>query len=341
MIRRWLIVVLLINAVIDIGGAQAESSCEDREGRKASLYQTYIAGSVFEALEGYEALADCPDLGADERISLYLRLARVHDRIGLHWNTRPVLESWEYISRAEALAGEASAAGHAQVDLELANYYYRAETPEDGYPRAFEYAKSALKAYEGLGDFQGQADAVHRMGLLHMQMRELVKAREYFDLSLKLENSSSDPRSWMLSDYERHVGFVLQMSGRQIEAIPYFERSFDIRRGNGFADAAMYAATSLARILVDNDRTGDARQYIDYALQVAKRIDSPEGFIRAGLVQADVYLAKERWDVAGETLERILRIAKGINRASVIERVETQLEQIAHLRTSQTSSHEH
>ncbi len=133
------------------------------------------------------------------------------------------------------------------------------------------------------------ADVVHLSGLLHLQRRELDEAQKYFEHSFELEMQTESPRPVMLADYERHVGYVQQLSGDWAAAIESFERSFSIRRANGLRDQAMFAAISLGRALVAADRAAEAEAPLDFALTTAAELDSAEGRARTVVVLRDMF----------------------------------------------------
>ena len=213
-------------------------------------------------------------------LELHLELARIHDRIGLHNNTRPVAAALLHIEQAAALAPELDDRAQADVDLAFAEYFYRAEMSERKFSSATQHAEKALAAFEILKNFHGQADAVHRLGLIHLQQRKLDAAYELFEESLRLDRIAGE-RPLLRADYERHVGFVYALREDYETALPYFERSLQFRLGAGFFDPAMFAAISVGSALIELDRGDEARPYLEYALQLAENLDSEAGRTRA------------------------------------------------------------
>ena len=262
--------------------------CQSVDELLASVDRDFRAGQLEVAISKADLGLSCSNATVDQRVTLYLKLSGIHDRIGLHTNTRPVAAALKSIESAFSLADRASPATHATIDLAKARYHYRAESSDSNYPLAREYCLAALSQFEDLADFRGQADAVHLIGLFHLQRRELPEAQRYFDRSLRLEMQAGAPRPVFLADYERHTGYVQQWSGDLSSAIGSFERSFDIRRKNGLIDQSMFAAISLGRVLVDANRAADAEAPLEYALQVAEQLNSTEGRARAERVLGDM-----------------------------------------------------
>lgn len=302
--------------------------CEDVAATLEEIRAISRAGRLADALTLSDEALACDELSIDERVSIHLRRASIHDRIGLHWNRRPVPESQAELDRASSLWDSASDSTRAHIELAWANWWYRAEMADRQFERSEMYARQALRRFTDLADLHGQADAVHRLGLIAFQRRELDEAREAFDRSLALEQAGGAPRPVMLGDYERHMGLVLEVSGEIAAAIPYYERSLAIRRDNGLDDQAMFAATILGAAYVRADRPAEAEAPARYAMEMADLIDSPEGWMRAGLVLGDMYAQLRNRDEARAVYEPTLMMARSIDRTSVIERVSTALAQL-------------
>lgn len=212
-------------------------------------------------------------------VALHLELARIHDRIGLHNNTRPVAEALRQIEAAEALTSPLNKHARAQVDLAYAEYYYRAEMADRDFDKATRYAGVALAAFQELEDYHGQADAVHRFGLISLQKRELDEALGLFEQSLHLDRTAGE-RPLLRADYERHVGYVHALREEYEVALPFFKRSLDVRQQAGADDPAMFAAISLASVLVELDRDEEAVPHLEHAQATAAAIDSATGRAR-------------------------------------------------------------
>lgn len=251
---------------------------------------------------------------------LHLKLSGIYDRTGLHNNSRPVKAALWSIEAASELADQTSLVSQAAINLARARFYYRSEEPDSDYPTSRRFARAALVLFEELGDVQGQADIVHLTGLFHLQRQELDKAQTYFDHSLELEIQSGAARPIMLADYERHMGFVYQMSGDLKQAIKKFERSFVIRRDNGLTDQAMFAAASLGRALISDNRAEEAEAPLSFALNTADALDSPEGRARAGLALGQMHEQLGNREAAIKAYEVSLAASKEIDRTPIIER---------------------
>jgi len=164
------------------------------------------------------------DVSPDQRIEQHLEMARIQDRMGLHYNTRPV------------------------------------------------------------------ADAVHLLGLMKFHRKKLDLAEALFEESLRLDILAGE-RVFFRGEYERHVGYIAYQRGDFESAVRHFERSLEARIEAGAIDASMFAAISLASVLIESGHPDEAKPHLDYALAIAQEMDSPVGLKR-------VNEAMERWSAA-------------------------------------------
>lgn len=280
------------------------------------------------AISGADYALSCSNASIEEQVILHLKLSGIYDRKGLHNNSRPVKAALKSIESASELADQANLASQAAINLAKARFYYRSEDPANDYPTSRKFARTALMLFEELGDLHGQADIVHLTGLFHLQRRELSEAQAYFERSLELEVQSGAARPIMLADYERHMGFVYQLSDDLKQAIQKFERSFVIRRDNGLTDQAMFAAASLGRALVFDNRAEEAEAPLEFALNTAEALDSPEGRARAGLALGQMHEQLGSREAAITAFEATLAAAKEIDRTSIIERAGAALDRL-------------
>jgi tetratricopeptide (TPR) repeat protein len=217
----------------------------------------------------------------------------------------------------------------ARVLLAKAEYFYRAEMGDRAFVRATEHAEAAMRYFETLGDFHGQADAVHRLGLIELQRRELQPARVLFDRSLELDEQGG-ARNMLRGDYERHVGFLYRLAGDPDSAVPYFERSLHFRREGGLIDQAMFASETYASALVDAGHAEDAKEPALYALMLAEKFDSPVGKSRIGLALGKMYESLGDRAAAAEAYDMTLRVASAVEYDSVVRRAKEALDAMGH-----------
>ena len=260
-------------------------------------------------------------------IEYHLELARLYDRIGLHNNSRPVTGALENVDAAASLANPADTAALAEIELARAEFYYRAEMSEREFPEAFSFSRSANEQFQKLDDKHGEAEATHRLGLIHMQRNELDDAQIFFDRSLELDQAGGE-RVYFRGEYERHVGYVHYLRGDVETAVPYFERSLAARIEAGMTDASMFAAITLAEALVRIDRVEAAKPHSLYAIGIAGQLDSPAGMARAMPTLGQVYETEGDLDAAREAYESALGIAEDIGYDGTADRMKSALQRI-------------
>ncbi len=254
-----------------------QAICGDHQDKITAITKTHLKGDLDEAITLIEEALNCPDLPTHQAIDYHLILATIYDRKGLHNHSRPHPETLRNIELAVSRLEGSESRSHAQVNLSYAEFYYRAEMQNRKFTKASEYALAAIAGFEKVDDLFGQSDAVHALGLIHLQRNELDEARKYFDRSLALEELTLAPRARILADYERHIGFIESRSDHKEEALIHFQKSFEIRRDSGIDDAALFAGQTLASTLLELGKTKEALAPISYSVRVSERIQSHYG----------------------------------------------------------------
>ena len=307
--------------------ATSPTPCDDPNATLDRIRSLRLSGALAEAQTLAHDTLSCDGLEAERGVAVHLELARILDRFGLHRNTRPVSQALEQIHAAAALVPNPGPDLEAALELARADYYYRAEMSEREFSTAIGHAEAAIRLFQQVGDRHGEAEAVHRLGLIHFQRRELETARQLFDRSLELDDAGGS-RVFFLGEYHRHVAFVHLLSDDVPGAIPLFEKSLQNRKDAGAVDASLFAAVSLASALVTVGRSHEARAPLLYALMIAEAIDSPAGQTRATRVLGRMYEALEQPRSAEHAYELTRRTAQAIGYASIAGEAEEALERI-------------
>ncbi len=302
--------------------ASAQATPEVEAIRSARL-----RGALDEARHMAERGLAEPDLQPADRVALHLELARIHDRYGLHHNTRPVAAAMEHVEAAAREPGADATDLLAAIELARAEMMYRAEMNARQFPSATEHARRAVELYRRLGDRYGEAEAVHRLGLIELQRRNLGAARLLFEESRELDIAGGE-RPFFQGEYERHIAFVELFEEDVDAAIPHLQRSLDLRRRSGAIDASMFAANTLASALVTAGRAGEARQPLSYAMTVAESLASPVGRARNGLVAGRLYAALGDTDAAVLAFEQVVQLADSLGAQSLGAAAEAELDML-------------
>jgi len=303
------------------------SDAETESEELTSILQLRLAGKLDEARSQAIAGLDRPDLTPRDEVALRLELAKIYDRVGLHTNTRPVHAALQEIERAESLAVDTDAATRGAVMRASAAYYYRAEMSDRIFAEASQQAQLAIALLEEAGDTRELSEAVHLLGLIHMQKGDLELARELFDQSLALDESVG-VRAWMLGEYHRHVAFVFVLSGDWDSAVPHFEKSLRFRKEAGAIDASLFAAISLGRALIRTGSPEAAAPFLEYAIEIAEGIPSPVGKARAAMVLGEMYENTGNNSRAITAYETALQAAIAVNFAGVESRANEALKRL-------------
>jgi len=322
-------VKLLLLIIMSIfGSSLSAKNCINFDATKTTITKVHLKGELSKAVDLSNDVLQCSNISAEEQIEIHLMLATIYDRMGLHKNSRPHPQNLIEIKTALSLANKYGIKSLAQINFSYAEYHYRAEMPERLFIKAQTYALTALKGFKKSNDLYGESDANHILGLIHLQKNDFAQSRIYFDLSLEIENMSKAPRPRILADYQRHIGFIHLRIGEIENALPYFVRSFNIRRDSGIEDAALFAAHSLASTLVDLGRTTEAYRPINYALKMAKKLNSLYGTMISLSVLAKIYEQSGNFESAKETYKASLATAKNLNHRSGIKNSKSGIERV-------------
>jgi tetratricopeptide (TPR) repeat protein len=315
------VVIFLVSILLNV------ASYAEQQGPLSEVKMLRLQGNLPEA----QSLAEQRlEQNIDDKhlaISYHLELARIHDRIGLHHNTRPVVAALAHIELAASLVTRVDTAALAEIELARADYFYRAEMPAREFPRASQYAQSAITQFQNIEDQHGEADATHRLGLIHMQRGDLREAKDLFEQSKVLDRMAGE-RVFFSGEYERHVGFIHLLSGDIETAIPFFENSLAARIEAGAIDASLFAAASLASALVGVERFEEAKPHSLYALTIAQQIGSPVGRTRAAATLGQVYEQEGDLDAARDAFETALSNAENVGYEGTVEQMKAALQRL-------------
>lgn len=287
-----------------------------------------LEGKLEEARIAAETELLTENLAPRTEIALRLELAKIHDRIGLHTNTRPVKAALAEIVRADSLAVSLDPQARGSVAAAYANYHYRAEAADRVYTRATEHVNQAIALLREAGDWRRLSEAVHLRGLIHMQKRELDLARERFEESRELDESAGVSK-WFLGEYYRHVAFIYYFADDWKAALPHFEKSLQFRKEAGAIDASLFAAISVGTAQIRNGQPEQAGPYLDYAIEIADKIGSPVGTALASFARGEMHERLKHLEKARTSYEMARGAAVSVQYESLEKRAEAAMESIA------------
>lgn len=239
-----------------------------------------LEGKLGRAEEKALNFIDSNESSIDQKHQMRLELATIYDRQSLHDGTRPSAKALDQLRYLEAEASALSAEVEAGLNYGFARYFYRAEMPERKFELAETYFTRALEAYKSLGDIYGQAEAVHLHGLIEMQRGNYERAGVLFDESLQLDELAG-ARMFFRGEYDRHMGFVLYLTGKTAESLPYFRRSAKARDAAGATDPLAFAKITLASVLNELGNDEESLTIAEDAMALARMIESKVAQSRA------------------------------------------------------------
>lgn len=248
-----------------------------------SVRQLRLQGQLGKAEEFALDYINGSDSSTDQEHQMRLELATIYDRQSLHDGTRPSEEALRQLQDIESKTSTLSADVRAGLSYGYARYFYRAELPDRKFETAEKYTTRAIDAYKSLDDIYGQAEAVHLQGLIEMQRGNYGGAGVLFDESLRLDELAG-ARIFFRGEYDRHMGFVLYLTGKLEESLPYFRHSAEAREAAGATDPLVFAKITLASVLSELGNDEEALPIAKDAMASARMIGSKVAQSRAQTV---------------------------------------------------------
>jgi predicted ATPase len=147
--------------------------------------------------------------------------------------------------------------------------------------------RSSLEAFEELGDEEGQAKLLHRLGIQAMRQGELAHAREYVDASWELHrrNENPDARAWARTQVVGTLGAIARDEGDAARAFELVAESLEIVRefGHPWWESGMLA--ELGAQALEAGRTDEAASRARESLALAREMrDRPGRVFGVGLL---------------------------------------------------------
>lgn len=274
----WALVVFVgLGAVGPVPAQQADGVTELRR----EVEQLRRAGCLEDAIGRLREFLSTPSRAPAEEFAVRIVMARLLDRHGLHHGTRPTPAARAQLDSARWVAGHGPAAEQtAALELALAEHWYGDGLANGDFTVSLDHAERARRRFREIGDAHGEAEAVHRLGLIAFQQQQAERAASLLELADSLDRSVGT-RVEFQADLVRHVGFLHQVRGDSMAALQAFRGSLELRRFDGTIDGVMFAALTLASWELRLGHVAAARKAILPAIAIAERLRSPVGTIRA------------------------------------------------------------
>jgi tetratricopeptide (TPR) repeat protein len=215
------------------------------------------------------AMREVPD--ANGRMRLLVERAAIERELESYRVTDGLVAATATLADAAELAAgstddvrAALAEGRAWIDYSNA---FDGKSTFDAARASFDQAR-ALR--ELRGDVAGLAMAWFGIGLTFQQSDRLAEARDAFRQGLDLAERSD---AFVAQGYlQRHLGFVeSELAGDPTVAIPYYERSLELREQYGHRWGVIFAALTLAEAVSATDPQR-ARDLLDRAIALAAEL---------------------------------------------------------------------
>ena len=133
--------------------------------------------------------------------------------------------------------------------------------------KAIEYHLKAKDVFEELNNKKGISEVYNNIAIIYANDGDLQKALDYFKYSLEIERELDDKKG--IAESVNNVGAVFYYLQEIDSALVYFKKSAFLEKqiGNYAGVGASY--NNMAQVLMEFDRTREAKKYIDSAYYYA------------------------------------------------------------------------
>lgn len=158
------------------------------------------------------------------------------------------------------------------------------------------YGLKALKLNEQIGDPELKAISLNRVGAARIQLGELNEALEALLKGLTICNTYNYQK--ILSTTLRQIGEVYQAQGNTSMALNNYYNSLGLADSLNIPILKARTSSKIAEVFLTFNRKEDAKQYIDYALNVFLKSDYLRGVHQTYLLKGDFYCDQNLLDSA-------------------------------------------
>lgn len=137
--------------------------------------------------------------------------------------------------------------------------------------KAIEYHLKAKNVFEELDNKKGISEVYNNIAIIYANDGNLQKALNYFKYSLEIERELDDKKG--IAESVNNVGAVFYYLQEIDSAMVYFTKSAFIEKQIGNYAGAGASYNNMAQVLMEFDRAGEAKKYIDSAYYYATTYD--------------------------------------------------------------------
>lgn len=141
--------------------------------------------------------------------------------------------------------------------------------------KAIDYHLKAKEVFESLDNKKGISEVYNNIAIIYANTGDLNKALNYFKYSLRIEESLEDLRG--VAESVNNVGAVFYYLEEIDSALIYFNKSVAIERQIENFPGVADSYNNIAQTLIENNRLGESKVYIDSAYYYAIKYNLASG----------------------------------------------------------------
>lgn len=179
------------------------------------------------------------------------------------------------------------------------------------YDKALNFFERCQLIYEEIGDKTGVAQALNNIGLAYDNKGDTDKAIDYYLKSLKLEEELEvNPYNIALSN--NNLGSLYSGKAQYDIAIYYYEKALEIYEQENSKGGITLVNCNLAEALHHVDQVEKARELAQYALSIAKEIESKDDIKQAYQVLTAIERKAKNYDLAFQYQQQYFAVKDSI-----------------------------
>lgn len=156
----------------------------------------------------------------------------------------------------------------------------------DNMEKALGYFKNAEGYYEILKDTEGLAEVLYQRGVMHVTQRELDKAAELLNESLRKSEASDN--KYQQFKARMQLSSVYCFRGHTAEAERYATEALEFAKANGLENSMASGLITLGNAFLMEKKLDQARKYFERGLEVAQLYKASRSQARALLTLASL-----------------------------------------------------
>jgi tetratricopeptide (TPR) repeat protein len=216
-------------------------------------------------------------------------------------------------------------------------------------------AKKAMNISRAIGDLEGEADALRRLGYVHWQKADHQLAQEFYVAALDKAERCGAKRLLGLTKIElgnnygsmgdlpkakrvfldaikvlegenelaevgrayNNLGATHKVYRTYKEAVQYLEKAIEVNREAGSITTMGWATFNMAECMARLGRAKEALVYLDSAKKILAEVDDKVGLATTFMIYGIVHTALEQWDLAMGSFDKAIKLEKRLQMPSL------------------------